>query len=308
VSRAVDAYLDELGRLLPPGRRRHRALAEAADHLLEAEAAGVAAGADAEDAAASAVERFGPAPLVAARFAGCWAVAGARAGAAVTAAAQVVIVLGFLVAGLVQPRGLWADDAGPEALRWSMTAAGVAGQVAAVAAVVTLARLVAGDGRVRVVVRGAVVACGATAAAVLATVVHQVERARLVPGSGGAVVAVLVAAGVAAAALVLAAAALRRAASAAAAAVGADGGSGAPAGVLATIEAALHRRPWLWAVGAAAAGFVARVGLNEARAADRVLDGTVEAVAVLVGFALLGPVLGLRPRARARAPAVEGGG
>jgi hypothetical protein len=49
------------------------------------------------------------------------------------------------------------------------------------------------------------------------------------------------------------------------------------------------------------------VGLNEARAADRVLDGTVEAVAVLVGFALLGPVLGLRPQARARAPAVEGG-
>jgi hypothetical protein len=88
----IEAYLRELGRLLP-STRRSRFLREAESHLRESTDALVAAGVEPRDAERRAVEAFGPVDLVAGAFAAESARHATRRAAVITVGALALLVL-----------------------------------------------------------------------------------------------------------------------------------------------------------------------------------------------------------------------
>jgi hypothetical protein len=332
----IAALLAELGRLLPAGGRRRRVLLEAEDHLCCAVEAGVAAGLDPAAAEAAAVRGFGPPALVARRvreeLGSRAATAAAQLGLALLGVLAAVSLLRFTeVANDAGTPRWWPDE--PLLSLISLLAievAVVAGTVTAVRLLRHGAAATAGAVRGALLrsllvaaVAGAVAALGdavaalrhldavrsshlALAVAVLgllvlllaaATAAAGVRGLRVAPAGDRAPHPVDDLAGL----LLLGLGGLERRA---------PGTAARLRGVVErTAETALRhprlltlvdlrRHPWrvcaalaCLAAGLETAGFVPRDGLAVALA-----EGLVQGVAVVAAFALLGPVLGLRPR------------
>lgn len=332
----IAALLAELGRLLPAGGRRRRVLLEAEDHLRCAVEAGVAAGLDPAAAEAAAVRGFGPPALVARRvreeLGSRAATAATQLGLALLGVLAAVFLLRFTeVANDAGAPRWWPDE--PLLSLISLLAIEVAVVAGAVTAVRLLRHGAAATaGAVRgALLRSLLVAALAGAVAALGDAVAALRHLDAVRSSALALaVAVLgllillLAAATAAAGVrglrvaptgdraphpvddlaglvLLGLGGLERRAPRAAARL---------RGVVERITAAALRHPRLltlvdlrrhpWRVCAAlaslataleTAGFVPRDGLVVALA-----EGLLQGVAVVAAFALLGPVLGLRPR------------
>ncbi|MEA2670862.1 MAG: hypothetical protein QOG45_1082 [Chloroflexota bacterium] len=338
----IAALLAELGRLLPAGGRRRRVLLEAEDHLRCAVEAGVAAGLDPAAAEAAAVRDFGsPAPLarrVREQLGSRAAAASSQLGLALLGVLAAVSLLRFteLANDAGAPRW-WPDE--PLLSTISLLAIEVAVVAGAVTVVRLLRhRAAAMTGAVRgALLRGLLVAALAGAAAALgdgASALRHLDAVRSSPlalvVTGLGVLVLLLAVATAAAGVrglrvapagdraphpvddlaglvVLGLGGLERRAPVAAARL---------RGAVERIAEAALRHPRLltlvdlrrhpWRVCAAVAtlafalqtaGYVPRDGLAVALA-----GGLLQGVAVVVAFALLGPVLGLRAR-RGRRPA-----
>jgi hypothetical protein len=202
----IDGYLAELDQELRRRRApRRRLLAEAADHLRSSADELAVEGLSAEEAERAAVARFGPAALVAERFAQAVAIATARRavlGVAIAFAAYVIAAAAFAASA---PHWLVDFPQGaPSAF---------ALQVAFVALGLSVLRALGGDERVRLVAGGAAVAAGAVFVAAAAELALALTRPAPAPWHDA--VALLVVYGVAAfaalAALPGAVRALRRA-------------------------------------------------------------------------------------------------
>lgn len=336
----IDALLTELDRLLPAGRHRRRVLLEAEDHLRCAVEAGVAAGLDRDAAEAAAVRDFGPPALLARRvredIGTRTAAAAARLGLALLGVLAAVYALRFteLANDAGTPRW-WPDE--PLLSLVSLLAIEVA-VVAGAVTVVRLLRhgAAAVTGGVRAaLVRGLLVAAVAGAVAALADVIaalrhlDEVRSSRLALAVVGLGVLVLVLAAATTSAglrglrvtgssepaphpvddliglVPLSLARLEgRAPRTAARLRGLVAGAARSAErhplLVSVVD--VRRHPWRVCTALAAlafalqtAGYSVRDGLDLAAAA-----GAVQGAAVVAAFALLGPVLGLRPRRRRR--------
>ena len=273
----IDQYLRELDRELHGvGRRRRRILAEVREHLLEA-------GAD-EDAA----RRFGPPQLIAARFRE--ELGDERARFAVIVSTALALAVG--VVSLLNPR---VNEA-PVSIAWTLLA-----QVIAVAAGLTLARLVAGVRDRRLLVRGSGTAVAAALALLAVESASWTALAVVLPLGALAVLGVARAAPLAgpprAHGLHDDLAAVREL---------------APRLVASAIR--FVDPPWRFGILAAVcAGLAAGVGhaatdggmptLSQLplTIAGTLLIAALEAAAALAGYVILGGFLGLRPAYRSRA-------
>ena len=268
----IDGYLAELEREL---RRRRaptrRLLAEAADHLRSSAGDLAAEGLSAEEAERVAVARFGPAALVAERYALAVAAVTARRAVLVVAAAFAVYSAATLAFAVAAPAWLVDFPQGAPSF--------LALQVAFVALALSVVRALGGEERIRLVASGAAVAAGAVAAAAGAELLLALTRPAAAPWHD-AVTLLLVFAGAACAALAAlpwAVRALRRAS--ALCIVERD--------VAVATHVAMHPIASC-ALVAATAGVAAFAGTGAAGA-------VVEAAAVVIGFVALGRTLGLRP-------------
>jgi hypothetical protein len=331
----IAAVLAELGRLLPAGGRRRRVLLEAEDHLRCAVEAGVAAGLDPAAAEAAAVRGFGPPALLARRvreeLGSRAAAAAAQLGLALLGVLAAVSLLRFTeVANDAGTPRWWPDE--PLLSLISLLAIEVAVVAGAVTAVRLLRhRAAAMTGAVRgALLRGLLVAALAGAVAALGDGLAALRHLDAVRSSHLA----LVVAGLGLVVLLLAAATTAAGVRGLRVAPAGDrpphpvddlaglvllglGGlerrvPGAAARLRGVVERSaeaalrhprlltlvdLRRHPWrvcaaLASLAAAleTAGFVPRDGLAVALA-----EGLLQGVAVVAAFALLGPVLGLRP-------------
>jgi hypothetical protein len=332
----IAALLAELGRLLPAGPRRRRVLLEAEDHLRCAVEAGVAAGLDPAAAEAAAVRDFGPPALLARRIreqlGSRAAAAASQLGLALLTVLAAIAVLRFTeVANDAGAPRWWPDE--PLLSILTLLAVEVAVVAGAVTAVRLLRhrRAATGSAVRGALLRGLLVAAVAGGVAALGDGLAALRHLDEVRSSPLA----LVVAGLGLAVVVLAAATSAAAVRGLRVAPTADpaphpvddlagllllglGGlerraPGLAARLRRTVErtaGAARRHPRLltlvdlrghpWRVCAALAGlagaletvgFVPRDGLAVALA-----EGLVQGVAVVAAFALLGPVLGLRPR------------
>ena len=278
----IDGYLTELERAL---RRRHaprrRLLAEAADHLRSASDELAAEGLSAEEAERAAVARFGPAPLVAERFAQAVAVATTRRavlGVAIAFAAYVIAAAAFAAAA-----PYWLVDF-PQGAPSTLAL-----QVAFVALGLSVLRALGGDERVRLVASGAAVAAGAVFVAAAAELALALTRPAPAPWRDAVTLLVIygVAACAALAALPGAARALRRASALEAATDGSD--------VVVARHVARHPILSCALVAAAAGTAVFAAELTGTSAAGAGATALVEAAAVVIAYLALRRPLGLRP-------------
>ena len=199
---SIDAYLAELERRLQVGAlRRRRILAETEDHLHSAANDLRASGTSRNEAERIAVDRFGGAGDVAARFNRRWRLYTRLAAAAVLASAGILFfTVQNLMEGMVPPAP-WPEEAPPAAVAWQSSWA-----QGCVLAALVLGLLALGGRRWSASVAG--LALGALALAAAFVSHYDVERAALVAGSPSgwelAGVIALRAAALAAAGLVLA--------------------------------------------------------------------------------------------------------
>ena len=294
---ALDA---ELRRARVPGRQRRRILAETHDHLLEAGADGP--------------ERFGDPRTLAASFAADSASASART-ATLALAAAVLVTLGLSGAIALDVRShSWLDDF-PDSL-----AAGLAVQVAAVAAFLSLARTMRYRGRavpaagLPLLARANSVA--AVSLALSLAVTARTEAKHLVLSRAGAW-QLAVAAGIGAA-CVLTLAAAAAAAQAAyrvqavlqpggedivddLAALGTQALDRVPPRLAAPVRHAVSSRwldlrghPWRFCATLATGLCLPIVALGLVRGEPSPVAGVVEGLAIVAGFAIFGRLLGLR--------------
>jgi hypothetical protein len=331
----IGILLAELDRLLPAGRRRRRILLEAEDHLRCAVDAGVAAGLDRAEAEAAAVRDFGPAALLARRvrdeLGSRAAVAASARGLALLGVLAAVYALRFTeLANDAGTPPWWPDE--PLLSLLSLLAIEVA-VVAGAVTLVRLLRhgAAASTGAVRAsLVRGLLVAATAGAVAAACDGVAALRHLDAVRSShlalavvGLGLMVLLLAAATASAGLrglraprpderaphpvddLLALLPLgldrleHRAPRIAAAGRRLVGRTAETAARHPRLTSLVDLRSHPWRVCAAlaavafvlqAAGLVARDGLEVA-----LVGGAVQGAAVMAAFALLGPVLGLRP-------------
>jgi len=265
----IDNYLADLrGQLRIPS---DRILAEVEDHLREAAEHGDEP---------SAVARFGPPKLVAARFHADVADRDTRRTVRAVVIAGVVLFGLFLVVDFIQPRAPWPDRVMPLGLEWKLHVAMLAGQVALAAGLIALvhrnqlARL-----------RSGVTALCAAAVALAFHVAFELDRLTRVHHSARftalVVTTVVVRVAAVAVALVLAWRGERRVAR-----------FHAPGSGLLT-------HGWVWCIGLAVLAGIAVFAHDEATRTRSIVDGGLEAATVVAAFALLSRPLGLVPASRA---------
>jgi hypothetical protein len=280
----IDEYLRELYReLRGVGRRRRRLLAEVREHLLEA-------GGD-EDA----IRRFGPAKLIARRFRD--ELGDERARTAVFASVALAAAVG--AASLLNPR---LNEA-PASIAWTLLA-----QVIFVTAGLTAARLLLGVRERALLVRGSGTAATAALTLLALESASWIALAVVLPVGVLAVLAVARAARLAGAShphdLGDDLAALQRLAPQSIALL---------SGLLGRLRLDPRAHLWRFAVGVAVcAGLAAGVGhgvtdgglptLSQLplAVAGTLIIASMEAVAALAGYVLLGGFLGLRPAYQSR--------
>ena len=177
---SIDAYLAELERQLQVGAfRRRRILAEAEDHLDSAAKVWQASGTTQEEAERFAIDRFGRAGDVAARFNHQWRVSTRLAAAAVVAGAGILFfTVQSLMEGMVSPAP-WPEEAAPAAVSWQSGPAGIC-----VLAALLLGLFALAGRRWSASVAGLGLVALALAAAFVSH--YDVERAALVAGSPSA--------------------------------------------------------------------------------------------------------------------------
>ena len=253
----IDDYVTELREQLKIPSER--ILAEVEDHLRESAAV---------HGDATAVARFGPPDVVAARFHDGVADRDARATVRVMVAAGVVLFGLFLAVDLVQPRPPWADRVMPLGLEWKLHVAMLLGQVALAAGVIALLH------RSRLArIRSGAVALTAAAGALLFHLAFQLDRLGRVHHSGAFTAFVIATAvmrlAAATVALVLAWRATRRVARF----------SSAPSGLL--------RYGWVLCAALALLAGVSVFAHDEATRTRSIVDGGIEAATVVTGYAVL---------------------
>ena len=277
----VDDYLAELEREL---RRRRapsrRLLAEAADHLRSSADELAAEGTSAEGAERTAVARFGPAGLVAERYAVAVAVTTTRRAVLGVAIAFVVYCAAVLAFAGAAP--YWLVDF-PQGAPSTLAL-----QVAFVALGLSVLRALGGDGRVRLAARGVVVAAGAIAMAAAAEAVLAVTRPAPAPWHEAVTLLLVyaVAACAAFAALPVAVRAMRRASAL---------GPAAERDIAVVGHVARHPIGSCALVAAAAGTAVFAAQLAGTSAAGAGATALVEAATVVIAYLALGRTLGLRP-------------
>lgn len=173
----LNDYVAALARELRVGPlRRRRILAEVEDHLQASIDECLTSGVARDEAAQTALDRFGPVEVLAAGFNRQWRLRTRLAAAAVLGGAGVLFVsVQRLMEGWVQPAP-WPEDAAPSAVGWQSGAAEAFLLAAVVLALVALA------GR-RWSAAAAGVALVAVALAAAFVSHYDVERAALVAGS-----------------------------------------------------------------------------------------------------------------------------
>lgn len=307
----IEAYLADVRRRLPATRWREDALDELADHLRESAAV---VGPDA------ALERFGPAAIVARGL------VAERTRAAVVGSGTLVLALGVAAGAVLAITGLavfrgenpWATGAVPWSLVVGQAVGAVAFQVAVIAIAVAFARHRWYDGAsadCRLVARATAIAASAFMIGSASVSFSEWQRARLAPDLDIPHPAVLGVGAISIAALAIAAVAIAvRAERAATLAPDATTGRRPPATrpllrLAHTVAARLPvldpaRHPvsagvlWALLAGGAIVAWGA-TGFGELPFDQAVVNGAIEAIALVIGLATLGPMLGLTtPAAR----------
>jgi hypothetical protein len=301
----VEEYIADIGSRLNIGTRgRSRILTEVADHLDDAIARRVESGAPRDHAETAALEAFGSPRLIARQFN---AEAGARAmrrAPVFALAAGLAVFAGFVVAGTTQPHSATPTDAAL-ATQIAFFASALAFQVAVVAGICAASRALsrwrssAGRGADRQFVRrcaiistGALGVAAAGWATTMALAVGQFadpNRATLLAGA----VLMVCSAGVAIAATV------RLQVNPTDADASAPDETTGLSGIGELVIEHVRRHPVASCAAFAALSVVPAMTHAETTVAGALPWGVMQAAAVVLGFIVLGPSLGLRDSRRA---------
>lgn len=247
-------------------------IAEVDDHLRESAA---------RVGEAAAIDRFGPVDVVAARFHRDALERAGRGSIRAVVVAGAVLFTVFLATDLVQPAAPWLDRATPIGLQWKLQTAMLLAQVAVVSGVVAFLH------RVRrhhlAAIQAAVVTLVAGAGAFVLHAAFQLDRLGRVHTSSA--VAATTIAGIAARAIVLVAAGV--------AVVRAERRARSLSDQPEPGRLIRQRTGWILCVALAVLAGFAVFGHDEATRVRSVIDGGIEAAAVVAAYALLRTRLGL---------------